>query len=68
MKFALIALLLFASPASADELFSLYASGKYEDAMRAGAAANTAGSGTECCWHISRALQRMPVNTNARKR
>jgi hypothetical protein len=42
MKFLLIALLLIASPASADALFDLYATGKYDEAMRAGAAANTA--------------------------
>jgi hypothetical protein len=42
MKAALIALLLIASPASADELFSLYAGGRYDEAMREGASANTA--------------------------
>jgi hypothetical protein len=38
----LIALLLIASPASADALFDLYAAGKYDEAMREGPAANTA--------------------------
>jgi hypothetical protein len=42
MRFLLLALLLIASPASADELYALYAGGKYDEAMRAGAAANTA--------------------------
>ena len=42
MKRLAFALLLIASPASADELYSLYASGKYDDAMRAGVAARTA--------------------------
>jgi hypothetical protein len=42
MKYLALALLLIASPASADELYSLYASGKYDDVMRAGAAARTA--------------------------
>ncbi len=42
MKRALIALLLIATPASADALFDLYAAGKYDEAMREGAAAGTA--------------------------
>jgi hypothetical protein len=41
MKRVAFALLLIVAPASADELFSLYANGKYDDAMRAGAAAKT---------------------------
>jgi hypothetical protein len=42
MKHLAFALLLIASPAPADALYSLYASGQYEDAMRAGAAVQTA--------------------------
>jgi hypothetical protein len=42
MKRLLIAFLLIAFPASADTLFSLYANGDYKEAMRAGAAANSA--------------------------
>jgi hypothetical protein len=42
MRNFIIALLLIATPASADDLYSLYAGGKYDQAMRAGAAANSA--------------------------
>jgi hypothetical protein len=42
MKVFLFAALLMARPAFADELFSLYAGGKYDEAMRAGAASNSA--------------------------
>ena len=42
MKHLLVALLLIATPASADDLYSLYAAGKYDEAMRDGAAANDA--------------------------
>ena len=43
MRFLLFALLLIATPAAAaDNLFSLYAGGRYDDAIRAGAAAGTA--------------------------
>ena len=42
MRFLVFALLLMVTPASADELFSLYAAGNYDAAMRAGAAANSA--------------------------
>jgi hypothetical protein len=40
MKHLLFAALLLATPASADDLYSLYAGGKYDEAMRDGAAAN----------------------------
>lgn len=42
MKKFIFVFLLIAMPASADELYSLYAAGKYDEAMRAGAAANNA--------------------------
>ena len=42
MKLLVFALLLMATPASADDLYSLYAAGKYDQAMRDGAAANNA--------------------------
>ena len=43
MKILLLALVLLAAPAAAaDGLFQIYASGRYDEAMRAGAAANTA--------------------------
>jgi hypothetical protein len=42
MKYFIFALMLMATPASADDLYSLYAGGKYEEAMRDGAAANNA--------------------------
>jgi hypothetical protein len=41
MKCFAIALLLMATPASADALYSLYAGGQYDEAMRAGADAKT---------------------------
>ncbi|HWY61683.1 MAG TPA: hypothetical protein VNW15_07255 [Rhizomicrobium sp.] len=41
MKRLAFAFLLMVTPASADELYSLYAGGNYEEAMRAGAAAGT---------------------------
>jgi len=42
MKVFLCAALLMATPAFADGFFSLYAGGKYDEAMRAGAASNSA--------------------------
>src|SRR3569623_1913476 len=42
MKAALLALVLAASPAENGSLFALYAQGRYEEAMRQGAAAGTA--------------------------
>lgn len=41
MKRLAFVLLLIAAPASADQLYSLYASGQYQEAMRAGADART---------------------------